>query len=184
VTVVDTTIQLPDGDQTQQVIEIAAAAKEMKSMYEAKYPGHNIYLTGMVVMNDAFAVAAQQDAETLIPLMFLLIFVAIALIVRSLWAAAFTIVVVLVSVAITIGITGWFGIYLSTATVNAPTMITTLAVADCIHIIVGVKYYLSQGLGTKEAIQKSIDVNRKPIFITSITTAIGFIMLNFSAVPV
>ncbi len=184
VTVVDTTIQLPDGDQTQQVIEIAAAAKEMKSMYEAKYPGHEIYLTGMVVMNDAFAVAAQQDAETLIPLMFLLIFVAIALIVRSLWAAAFTIVVVLVSVAITIGITGWFGIYLSTATVNAPTMITTLAVADCIHIIVGVKYYLSQGLGTKEAIQKSIDVNRKPIFITSITTAIGFIMLNFSAVPV
>lgn len=184
VTVVDTTVQLPDGDQTQQVIEIAAAAKEMKSMYEAKYPGHNIYLTGMVVMNDAFAVAAQQDAETLIPLMFLLIFVAIALIVRSLWAAAFTIVVVLVSVAITIGITGWFGVYLSTATVNAPTMITTLAVADCIHIIVGVKYYLSQGLETKEAIQKSIDVNRKPIFITSITTAIGFIMLNFSAVPV
>lgn len=184
VTVIDTTIQLPDGDQTQQVIEIASVAKQMKSAFEAKYPGHHIYLTGMVVMNDAFAVAAQQDAETLVPLMFLLIFVAIMVIVKSIWAAVFTLLVVIVSVAITIGITGWFGVYLSTATVNAPTMITTLAVADCIHLIVGVKYFLSQGLGNKDAIRKSIEVNTKPILITSITTAIGFLMLNFSAVPV
>ncbi|KTF06909.1 exporter of the RND superfamily [marine sediment metagenome] len=92
--------------------------------------------------------------------------------------------VVIFSVAITVGLTGWLGVYLSTATVNAPTMITTLAVADCIHIIVGVKYYLNQGLANKDAIRKSIEVNKKPIFITSITTAIGFVMLNFSAVPV
>ena len=184
VTVIDTTIQLPDGDQTQQVIEIAEAAKQIKSHFESKYPDHDIYLNGMVIMNDAFAVAAQQDAETLIPLMFLLIFIAIALIVKSLWAAVFTLVVVIFSVAITVGLTGWLGVYLSTATVNAPTMITTLAVADCIHIIVGVKYYLNQGLANKDAIRKSIEVNKKPIFITSITTAIGFVMLNFSAVPV
>lgn len=184
VTVIDTTIQLPDGDQTKEVIEIAAVAKEMKRQFEEKYPQHKIYLNGMVVMNDAFAVAAQEDAETLIPLMFLLIFIAIMLIVKSLWAAVFTLIIVMVSVAITIGVTGWFGVYLSTATVNVPTMITTLAVADCIHIIVGVKYFLGQGFANKEAIQKSIEVNKKPIFITSITTAIGFIMLNFSAVPV
>ncbi len=184
VTIIDTTIQLPDGDQTQQVIEIATAAKEIKRKFEDLYPGHKIYLNGMVVMNDAFAVAAQEDAETLVPLMFLLIFIAISIIVRSLWAAIFTLGIVIVSVAITIGLTGWLGVYLSTATVNAPTMITTLAVADCIHIIVGVKYYLGKGLSNKDAIQKSIEVNRKPIFITSITTAIGFIMLNFSAVPV
>ena len=73
VTVIDTTIQLPDGDQTKEVIEIAAVAKEMKRQFEEKYPQHKIYLNGMVVMNDAFAVAAQEDAETLIPLMFLLL---------------------------------------------------------------------------------------------------------------
>lgn len=184
VTVIDTTIQLPDGDQTKQVIEIAQAAKQIKANFENKYPDHKIYLNGMVIMNDAFAVAAQKDAETLVPLMFLLIFIAIAFIVKSLWAAIFTLLVVIFSVAITVGLTGWLGVYLSTATVNAPTMITTLAVADCIHIIVGVKYYLNQGLANKEAIQKSIEVNKKPIFITSITTAIGFVMLNFSAVPV
>jgi predicted RND superfamily exporter protein len=184
VTVIDTTIQLPDGDQTQEVIQIATAAKEIKREMEQAYPQHKIYLNGMVIMNDAFAVAAQEDAQTLIPAMFGLIFVAIAFIVRSLWAAVFTMVVVMVSVAITIGITGWLGVYLSTATVNAPTMITTLAVADCIHIIVGVRYFLSQGNTNQQAIENSVKANRKPIFITSITTAIGFLMLNFSAVPV
>lgn len=184
VTVIDTTIQLPDGDQTQEVIQIATAAKEIKREMEQAYPQHKIYLNGMVIMNDAFAVAAQEDAQTLIPAMFGLIFVAIAFIVRSLWAAVFTMVVVMVSVAITIGITGWLGVYLSTATVNAPTMITTLAVADCIHIIVGVRYFLSQGNTNQQAIENSVKANRKPIFITSVTTAIGFLMLNFSAVPV
>ena len=184
VTVIDTTIQLPDGDQTQEVIQIATAAKEIKREMEQAYPQHKIYLNGMVIMNDAFAVAAQEDAQTLIPAMFGLIFVAIAFIVRSLWAAVFTMVVVVVSVAITIGITGWLGVYLSTATVNAPTMITTLAVADCIHIIVGVRYFLSQGNTNQQAIENSVKANRKPIFITSVTTAIGFLMLNFSAVPV
>ncbi|MEC8416480.1 MAG: MMPL family transporter [Pseudomonadota bacterium] len=184
VTVIDTTIQLPDGDQTQEVIQIATAAKEIKREMEQAYPQHKIYLNGMVIMNDAFAVAAQEDAQTLIPAMFGLIFVAIAFIVRSLWAAVFTMVVVMVSVAITIGVTGWLGVYLSTATVNAPTMITTLAVADCIHIIVGVRYFLSKGNTNQQAIENSVKANRKPIFITSVTTAIGFLMLNFSAVPV
>lgn len=184
VTVIDTTIQLPDGDQTQEVIKIATAAKDIKRDMEKAFPEHQIYLNGMVIMNDAFAVAAQEDAQTLIPGMFALIFIAIALIVRSMWAAVFTMVVVMVSVAITIGVTGWLGVYLSTATVNAPTMITTLAVADCIHIIAGVRYFLSQGNTNQLAIQNSVKANKKPIFITSITTAIGFLMLNFSAVPV
>jgi predicted RND superfamily exporter protein len=63
-------------------------------------------------------------------------------------------------------------------------MITTLAVADCIHIIVGVRYFLSKGNTNQQAIENSVKANRKPIFITSVTTAIGFLMLNFSAVPV
>ena len=184
VLVVNTTIQLPDGDQTKEVIEIATAATALKQQLEEKYPGHTIYLTGMVVMNDAFAVAAQQDASTLIPLMFFLIIVMIGVIVRSVFAALATLLVVIVSIATSIGVSGWLGMFLSTATVNAPTMITTLAVADCIHIIVGVQYFLGRGLNNANAISESLRINTKPIIITSVTTAIGFLMLNFSAVPV
>lgn len=182
--VVNTIIQLPDGDQTKHILDIASAAKSLKADLLAQYPSHEIYLTGIVMMNDAFAIAASQDVTTLIPAMFLLIFVSIAIIVRSLWFAIFTMAVVSVSIAITMGVTGWFGVFLSTATVNVPTVITTLAVADCIHVIVGMRYFQRKGRSPHDAILESVKVNKKPIFITSITTAIGFLMLNFSAVPV
>ena len=141
VAVVNITIQLPDGDQTQEVIKIADFARELKQEYEQAYPGHDIYLTGMVIMNDAFAVAAQEDAQTLVPLMFLVIAITIGLITQSVFASISTMVVVIISIIVTVGMAGWAGLFLSTATVNVPTMVTTLAVADCIHIIVGVKQF-------------------------------------------
>ncbi|WP_342767296.1 efflux RND transporter permease subunit [Alteromonas aestuariivivens] len=184
VAVINATIQLPDGDQTQEVIEIAAFARDLQTRYQQDYPNHRIYLVGMVIMNDAFAVAAQNDAQTLIPLMYLLIIIMIAILTHS-WAAALaTLTVVVGTIVIVMGGAGWYGIYLSTATVNVPTMVTTLAVADCIHVIVGLRYFLGKGLNRKQALLESLSLNIKPILITSITTAIGFVMLNFSAVPI
>ncbi|GGW87160.1 RND transporter [Alteromonas halophila] len=182
--VVNVTIQLPDGDQTQEVMQIATFANELKQQYEQAYPGHDIYLTGMVIMNDAFAVAAQEDTQTLVPLMFLVIAVMIGLITQSVFASISTMVVVIISIAVTVGMAGWAGLFLSTATVNVPTMVTTLAVADCIHVLVGVKQYLREGLAKRDAIIASLKLNVRPVVITSVTTAIGFLMLNFSAVPV
>ncbi|MDO6566357.1 MMPL family transporter [Alteromonas sp. 1_MG-2023] len=184
VSIVNVTVQLPDGDQTKEVMELVAAANVVKEQLLVQYPDHEIYLTGVAVMNDAFAVAAKQDASTLIPLMFILIIVMVGIILRSLIAAIVTLLVVIFSVGITIGLAGWLGMFLSAATVNVPTMITTLAVADCIHIIVGVRYFLGKGFTNANAISESLRNNTKPIIITSVTTAIGFLMLNFSAVPV
>ncbi|MEW9799691.1 efflux RND transporter permease subunit [Alteromonas sp. CYL-A6] len=184
VAIINITVQLPDGDQTQEVIQIASFAREMQAKYEAAYPGHTIYLTGMVIMNDAFAVAAQEDSQTLIPMMFLIIAVMIGLITRSVYAAITTMIVVILSIAVTIGVAGWAGLFLSTATVNVPTMVTTLAVADCIHVLVGVRQRLQQGADKRAAIIDSLKLNKRPVIITSVTTAIGFLMLNFSAVPV
>lgn len=184
VAVVNVTIQLPDGDQTQEVMQIADFARELKGEYEQAYPGHDIYLTGMVIMNDAFAVAAQEDTQTLVPLMFLIIAVMIGLITQSVFASISTMVVVIISIVVTVGMAGWAGLFLSTATVNVPTMVTTLAVADCIHVIVGVKQFLREGMAKRDAIIASLKLNTRPVVITSVTTAIGFLMLNFSAVPV
>lgn len=184
VAVVNATIQLPDGDQTKEVIEIADYARELQTKYEQAYPEHDIYLTGMVIMNDAFAVAAQNDAQTLIPLMFVVITVMIALLTRSIVSALATLLIVGSCIVVTMGLAGWAGIFLSTATVNVPTMVMTLAVADCIHVIVSFRQFARQGMAKHEALAESLKVNTKPVFITSATTAIGFLMLNFSAVPI
>ena len=184
VAIVNATIQLPDGDQTKEVIQIADYARSLEQKYEQQYPQHDIYLTGMVIMNDAFAVAAQDDAQTLIPAMFVVITLMIALLTRSIVSALATLVIVGSCIAVTMGLAGWAGLFLSTATVNVPTMVMTLAVADCIHIIVSFRQFARQGMAKHEALTESLKVNTKPIVITSVTTAIGFLMLNFSAVPI
>jgi len=81
------------------------------------------------------------------------------------------------------GLAGWSGILLTPISANAPTIILTLAVADSIHILVTLFYEMRHGKPKHEAIRESLRVNHQPVFITSLTTAIGFLSLNFSDSP-
>ena len=62
-------------------------------------------------------------------------------------------------------------------------MILTLAVADCIHILTSMFYEMRQGADKRTAIARSIKINFQPILLTSVTTAIGFLSMNFSDSP-
>ncbi|MDO6710006.1 MMPL family transporter [Aliiglaciecola sp. 2_MG-2023] len=183
VTLVSITVNLPDGDKTKETTEIANSVIQLTEKYKTLYPNHEFYHTGIVFMNDAFKTVAQDDAATLVPLMFLVILVVLGILLRSLIGTIVTLFVVLFSILSTLGIGGWIGVELTTATVNVPTLVMTLAVADCVHVIASLLYELRQGRGKVEAIQTSMQLNVKPIFITSATTAIGFLTLNFSNVP-
>lgn len=182
--VINVTIQLPEGDQTPNIMKIGAFSRELESRFETEFPDHEIYLSGIVVMNDAFALTARDDAVTLIPLMFVIIAVAISLMTRSWAAAGIVLVVVGGSIVMTMGLGGWYGLFLSPSTVNVPTMVTTLAVADCLHVIVSYRQKLSAGLVKHEALKESLRINFKAIILTSATTAVGFLMLNFAEVPI
>lgn len=182
--VVEVTVNLPDGDQTATVAEIAAYARSVVRQIEQSHPQHKVYLSGVVMMNNAFAEEAQKDATSLVPLMFVVIALSILVLTRSIVASIATMLVVFVSVIITMGFAGHAGFFLSTATVNVPTIVTTLAIADCLHVIVGIRQGLGQGMSREEAIKYSLGINIRPIFITSATTAAGFLTLNFSAVPI
>ncbi|MDZ4153843.1 efflux RND transporter permease subunit, partial [Methylicorpusculum sp.] len=65
----------------------------------------------------------------------------------------------------------------------APIIILTMAVADCVHFLASMLHHLRNGLDKKAAIQDSLRINFQPMFLTSITTAIGFLSLNFSDAP-
>jgi predicted RND superfamily exporter protein len=184
VAVVNITVNLPDGEQTAEVIAITEFVKAMSDRYQQKYPEHEFYHTGMVLLNNAFASAAMQDASALIPLMFMTIIVVMWLLLRTFFGTLSTLIVIIASIATTMGLAGWMGMFLSTATVNVPTMVMTLAVADCIHVISTMLFGMRQGKSKSEALIYSIHLNKIPIFITSATTGVGFLTLNFSAVPI
>ena len=184
VTLINITVNLPEGDQTREVEEISAFVKALSAKYEQLYPGHDFYHTGVVLMNDAFASSAKHDASTLVPLMFLTIIVIMWLALRTFVGTFATLVVIVGSIVTTMGLSGWMNMFLSTATVNVPTMVMTLAVADCIHVVSSMLFAMREGKDKKEALLYSLQLNVKPIFITSATTGVGFLTLNFAEVPI
>ena len=182
--VISITVQMSDGDQTKELAEVAEYVKTLKSQTLKNYPDHQIFLTGVVMLNDAFLLAANEDAMTLVPAMFAAIIVMIGVMMRSFFAAVTTLVIVATTIAATMGFAGWSGFFLSVSTVNVPTMVMTLAVADCVHLIASWFQHMREGQSRDEALHNTLALNFMPVVITSVTTSIGFLTLNFSDVPI
>ncbi|MFA0569059.1 RND family transporter [Vibrio gallaecicus] len=184
VTVVNVTVQLPEVDKTAEVQEVIAAINIMIDKYQAEYPDVAFHKAGIVAMNNAFMMSAQEDSSTLVPLMLLVVLVFLTFMLRSFFSVVATLLVIISSIVATMGLSGWAGMFLSTATVNVPTLVLTLAVADCVHVIVTMRQAMQRGMDKAQAIQYSTQLNAMPILITSVTTAIGFLMMNMSDSPV
>lgn len=157
--------------------------RAMVAQLEADYPDINFVTTGLVAMNQAFPEAITADAKSLLPMAFLVVIVGVLLFLRNVWAMVGTVIVVLFSILMGMGSAGWAGILLTPPAASAPTVILTLAVADCIHFLVTMLQNMRNNMDKNSAIIESLRVNFVPIFLTSITTMIGFLSMNFSDSP-
>jgi len=171
------------GKSPFEVPDAAAAARELAKQFTEKYPGHTVHLTGMVMMNDAFNAAGINDMMTLIPAMYLIITVVMFLLLRSVVMVGITLGTVFLSIFAGVGFAGWMGIPITPPSSIAPTVIMTLAIANCIHLFKSLMNIMSAGKSKHSALVESLQINLRPVFLTSFTTMIGFLSLNFSDTP-
>jgi len=182
VTGVNVTMMLPEKDATEAV-QAAAAARELNSRFQKEFPEFQVHITGMVMLNNAFAESSMNDMQFLIPIMYAGIFVIMGILLRSVTGTIGSVVVILFAAITAMGMMGWLGIPLTPPSAIAPTIIMTLAVADSIHILITFFQELRRGRLKNEAIVESLRVNFQPVFLTSLTTSIGFLSMNFSDAP-
>ncbi|MEJ6673757.1 MAG: MMPL family transporter [Alphaproteobacteria bacterium] len=180
-TSVNVTIQLP-GETADEVTVVAKAARDLAAKIEADYP-IKIRLSGVIFLNNAFMESSMQDMGTLVPAMYLVILIVAYALLRSITATILVLIVIIPSITVAMGLGGWMGIGLTPPSASAPTIITTLAVADSIHLLVVMLNRMRAGYDKRESLLYSLRVNAKPIFLTSVTTALGFLSLNFSDSP-
>ena len=176
------TLQLPrlEMDETSRSV---ARARELAAEIEQAHPGYRIRLTGMAMLNNAFQESAMRDMSTLVPFMYVVITLTLVLLLRSFTGTVSTLTVVGMSVVGALGLAGWAGLNLTPPSTASITMIMTLAVADSIHVLVAMLKEMRHGREKREAIVESLRVNTQPVFLTSLTTVIGFLSMNFSEVP-
>ena len=182
VTAVNVVLQYPEKAFTE-VPEAVEFARGLQADIEAKYPELTIHLTGVSMLNNAFAETGMSDGATLMPLMFGVIFVLTWLIIRSLTATVSTILVIGLSTMVAMGVAGFFGVKLTPIAMSAPIVILTLAVADSIHILMSLRNLMRDGMAKTEALVEAVRINFLPVTITSLTTIVGFLSLNFSDSP-
>ena len=182
VTAVNVVLQYPEIE-LMEVPQAVAYARELKTRIENNFTGVEIHLTGVSMLNNAFAETGMSDAVTLMPLMFAIIFALIWVVVRSFAATFTTLVLITLSTMVGMGIAGYAGVKLTPISMSAPIVILTLAVADSIHILLSLRALLREGMGRIEALVEAVRINFLAVGITSLTTIVGFLALNFSDAP-
>ena len=148
----------------------------------AAHPELSYFLTGNVILNQTFTDAG-KDAEKLIPIVFVMILVICSLLLRSVFATLSIAMTVVFIVLSTMGVAGWFGTRLTPISASVPIIIMAVGVAHAIHIVTIAQANLRKNLERNAAVSESLRINLYPVFLTSVTTAIGFLSLNLSDSP-
>lgn len=179
---VNVVVQYPEQSATE-VPSAVQFVRDLRDKYLEKYPGHTISLTGVSMLNMAFQEAGMGDMQDRIPIMYILLIVLMAVSVRSIAGTFTTLLMIGFASAIGMGVAGFAGVALTPIALSAPTIILTLAIADSVHILMTMRGSMKAGMSKTDAIVEAVRVNFLAVMVTSLTTAIGFLALNFSDAP-
>ncbi len=183
VTAINITVRLPGEDSAKEIPEVTAFVRAMITDFKESHPNFEIHSSGLVPLNTAFFEASMKDLM-LTMIMLVIVILTTFILTRNVYSTIATLVVVLFSIISAVGFVGIMGIKLTPPSSVFPTMILTLAVADSIHILITMLQKMRKdGLGKIEALTESMRLNFMPVFITSLTTVIGFLTMNFGDVP-
>lgn len=183
VTAINITVRLPGKDSAKEIPEVTAFVRNMISDFKVKHPNFQIHSTGLVPLNTAFFESSMKDLGLTL-IMLIIVILTTLILTRNIYATIATLVVVLFSIMSAVGFVGLMGIKLTPPSAVFPTMILTLAVADSIHILITMLQKMrNDGYSKVDALVESIRLNFMPVFITSLTTVIGFLTMNFGDVP-
>ena len=200
---VNVTVQMPGEDETLEVPQVVEFVRGLAAEVRERFPGIDVRLTGMVMMNYAFTESSLLDMKTLMPVSFAVMALMLALLTRGLGGTFATMLVVALSILAAMGLGGWAGFPFTPPSAAAPTIVLTVAIANCVHVLTTLRHVMQaeasrtlaeRGSGAlarrtrtgalkRAAIAESLRVNLQPVFLASLTTALGFLSMNFSDVP-
>ena len=187
VTGINISIKLPDEDLNTAVQNVVSSVRTLADQIKQDKSVRNVYLSGTVMINNAFLEITKDDLLTLMPIMFVLIIFLLILLTQSISCAFATFLIVGLANAFALGVGGWLGIKLTPPSAAAAPIIMTLSIAGCVHLLTTyLKQHQVNDLSRLEKAQMmiiSIKQNFMPIALTSLTTVIGFLSMNFADSP-
>ncbi|MEO1656183.1 MAG: MMPL family transporter [Pseudomonadota bacterium] len=171
------------GEVSERADIVATAVRELAANAQLEEAGLVPWYGGRLAIIDALSKAGKRDLATLLPVTVLVIGVLTFILLRSALFAVVLVVTPLLSALATLGLAGHFGIEIMALTANTPSVILMLGVAGFSHLVMSIQDEQLAGYGPNEAVKLALRSNAAPIALTFVTTALGFLMLNFADAP-
>ena len=183
VSVVNVTVELPEEGLLEAVAEVAEFARSLAAEAEERFPNMDLRVVGTVMVNQTFLEASVSSQMIFLPASLLLMALILGVLTRRWAGVAGTGLVIVFSILVSVGLGVWLGLPFSPPVAPAPTIVLMIVVANCVHLLVALQQRLRAGDSKRDAIVEAVRLNLNPVFLASLTTALGFLSLNFSEVP-
>jgi predicted RND superfamily exporter protein len=161
----------PDADDAELITEIRANVERLRD-------GYSVYYGGIPVQIQESGNLLTQDIFRLIPIVILVVIMVLFLGFRNLRAVTLPLSVVLISTVWTIGAMGWFGVELSMVSNITPIVLVAVGSAYGIHFLARYREDANKDISSIELTKISLKDVGIPIFLTGVTTLIGFLSLS------
>ncbi len=163
-----------------------------EQMANSKIFDHAYYAGGPVIDN-ALSEVMERDNARYFPLVIVFVLLTLTLFYRSLRCALYGLAIGVASIIATLALMPMFGVTMNIVTTILPVFIITISVTDAIHVMSDVvnddankegNANLSRDRKSNlQVVQHSIKKLFRPMLLTSITTAIGFMSISFTEIP-
>ncbi|MCY4590073.1 MAG: MMPL family transporter [Alphaproteobacteria bacterium] len=200
---INVTVELPGEDEMREGARVAAVAYGLAEQVRERFPGMDVRATGLVIFNQTFMEVSLHDLQTLVPASFVAMALMLLFLTGGLSGTFAIMLVVALSVMVAVGLGGWVGLPMTPPSAIAPVVVLTVAIASCVHIFSSLVHHMQGGASEaptgrradapppapgdgelkRNAIIESMRVNLQPVFLACLTTAVGFLSMNFSEVP-
>ena len=165
---------------------ISADAENAADQFEGRFPEFEIVVTGGVPMMAAFATSSENDLALLLPTAFVLILVLLTIFFGGVRPALILAGLGIVSAICTIGISGWLGMTVNSATAIVPLVVFTIVVTSSMHITI---HFLRTSAGRTSpadigtAVKAALEGNLSPMLVSATTSIVGLLSLSFVDSP-
>lgn len=169
---------------TSDFERISHAVKELVEKYndDQRFTLHQL---GEPILSESFQSISFRDLSVMAPFLIIFILIYLTVIFKTAIGVLIPMVVIVFSTGFTMGITGLWGVKVNTLTFVLPSVLIAISIADSVHLMTTFFGNYFKGQHIKESLRLSLDKNIYPIFLTSISTGIGFLSLKSShVVPV
>jgi len=182
-TVISIIVDPPNPDANIKLIDTVEYMLEYVDEAKSNHPELDIRVLGTPYQEYISPKMVLSEMPIVMPSMLLLILVSVFFLLRSVYAVLATILVIVLSLISTFGSVGYIGNALNQMVITIPILIITLALADCVHLFSIFFQQRVKGHSSKESMIRSLELNLQPLFLTTLTTCIGFLSFNVLDVP-